>query len=263
MTASPDPAEPAAPEPARPDPALRLLWRHVVAEDEQPRRGPRQRLSVDDVVDAAIAMADAEGLAGVSMRGLAQRLGLAPMSLYTYVPGRNELVALMVDQVLARRELPPLPDGLRARLETVARVHHAEALAHPWLLDVTGIRPWLGPGAADRYEWQLSAVEGVGLDDVEMDQTVALLVGFASSIAHAEHEKRRAERESGQSELAWWEANAEELGRVMSGREYPLAGRVGQAAGEAYQAASDPARELEFGLARIVDGVLALLATRS
>ena len=59
------------------------------------------------------------------------------------------------------------------------------------------MRPWLGPDTADRYEWQLSAVEGVGLDDIEMDQTVSLLVGFATNIARAEHEVRLAERESG------------------------------------------------------------------
>jgi hypothetical protein len=116
---------------------------------------------------------------------------------------------------------------------------------------------------ADRYEWQLSAVDGVGLDDLEMDQTVALLVGFATQIARAEHEVKRAERESGLTDLEWWEANADTLGELTAHRPYPLAGRVGTAAGEAYQAASDPARELEFGLARIVDGVLAYLADPS
>ena len=73
---------------------------------------------------------------------------------------------------------------------------------------------------------------------------------------------RHAERESGITDLEWWEANAETLGELMANRDYPIAGRVGSAAGEAYQAASDPARELEFGLARIVDGVLAHLDRR-
>jgi AcrR family transcriptional regulator len=246
--------------PHDPDPALRLLWRHVAPEPDGPaRRGPKQKLSVDEVVDTAIEVTDRDGLAGLSMRGLAQQLGLGTMTLYTYVPARDELVVLMVDQVLGRTRLPEMPDDLRERLALIAQTQYADVRAHPWLLEVAGVRPWLGPNMADRYEWQLSAVEGIGLDDIEMDQTVALLVGFASNAARAEHEVKRAERQSGMTDLEWWEANAETLGEVMARRDYPLAGRVGQAAGEAYQAASDPGRELEFGLARIIDGVLAYL----
>lgn len=251
--------------PHDPDPSLRLLWRHIAAQPDgsaPARRGPKQKLTVDEVVDAAIEVADRDGLAALSMRGLAQRLGLGAMTLYTYVPGRNELVVLMVDQVLGRTELPGLPDGLRERLSLVARTQYADVRTHPWLLEVSGVRPWLGPHMADRYEWQLSAVEGVGLDDIEMDQTVALLVGFATNIARSEHAARLAERESGMSEPEWWEANAETLGELMAHRQYPIAGRVGTAAGEAYQGASDPRRELEFGLARIIDGLLAYLATK-
>ncbi|GAA4931698.1 TetR/AcrR family transcriptional regulator [Streptomonospora halophila] len=241
-----------------PDPSLRLLWRHAApGQEPQRRRGPKQRLSVDEVVDAAIGLADAEGLDAVTMRGLAGRLGLAPMTLYTYVPSRQDLIVLMVDQALGRTHLPELPDDARLRLELVARVQHDDCRAHPWLLDVTGVRAWLGPHAADRYEWQLAAVDGLGLGDIEMDQTVALLVGFAGSIVHAEHRVRRAEQESGVSDREWWDANAPALGELMAGRSYPLAGRVGLTVGEAYQAAGSPERELEFGLARIIDGVLA------
>ena len=245
-----------------PDPSLALLWRHVTPPDDARRPGRRQRLSVDEVVDAAVALADGAGLEALTMRRLAQELGLGAMSLYTYVPGRNELIVLMVDRVLGRRALPPMPEDLRERLRLIAQVHLDDCRAHPWLLDVQGMRAWLGPGAADRYEWQLSAVEGVGLTDIEMDQTVALLVSFAGNTARSEQRARLAERESGMSELEWWEANAEELGRVMGGREYPLASRVGQAAGEAYQAASDPARELEFGLDRIIDGLMVYLEAK-
>ena len=248
--------------PHDPDPSLRLLWRHVVPEPQtaaSARPGPKQRLTVDAVADAAIEIADRDGLAALSMRGLAQALGLGAMTVYTYVPSRDDLVVLMVDQVLGRIELPELPDDLRDRLATVARNQYAAYRAHPWLLEVSGVRPWLGPSMADRYEWQLSAVEGIGLGDIEMDQTVALLVGFATNIARAENEVKRAERESGMTDLEWWEANAETLGELMATRDYPIAGRVGQVAGEAYQAASDPGRELEFGLARIIDGLLAYL----
>jgi AcrR family transcriptional regulator len=243
-----------------PDPVLRLLWRHSAPKPaDAPRRGPKQKVSVDPAGAAAIDIADADGLAALSMRGLAERLGLGAMTLYTYVPTRNDLVVLMVDQVFGRRILPAHPDDLRERLEQVARVQYDDCRAHPWLLDVTGIRAWLGPHVADRYEWQLGAVEGLGLDDIEMDQTVTLLATFGTGVARAEEAVRHAERETGMTDAVWWEANYAALGEVMAGREYPLAGRVGTAAGEAYQAASDPRRELDFGLARIVDGLIAHL----
>lgn len=244
-----------------PDPTLPLLWRHVLpAGDEAPRRGRPPKVSVDEVVDAAIELADRDGLSALSMRALADHLGVGAMTLYSYVASKDDLVVLMLDQVLGRTELPPLEGDLRARLTLLAEVQLADHRAHPWLLDVVGIRPWLGPNVADRYEWQLSAVEGVGLDDIEMDQTVTLVIGFATNIARAEHAVRQAERQSGRTDLEFWEANSEELGRVMAGRDYPLAGRVGSAAGELYQAGSDPRRELEFGLARIIDGIEAHLA---
>ena len=81
-----------------PDRTLRLLWRHRLG-DPLGSRGPKQRSSVDEVVDAAIQLADDEGIEAVSMRRIAERLGLKPMSVYTYVPGKAELIDLMVDQV--------------------------------------------------------------------------------------------------------------------------------------------------------------------
>ena len=244
-----------------PDPTLRLLWRGAAEEAASPRRkrGPRAKVSLDRVIDEAIEVADGEGLASLSMRSLAQRLGLGAMTLYTYVPGRDELVVLMVDQVLGRTERPPHPDDLRRPLDGLAESARAELLAHAWLLEVGDLRAWLGPHAAERYEWQLGAVDGLGLDDVEMDQTVVLLDGFAATTARAVRDVKAAERRSGQTELEWWAANADALGEVMAGREFPLAARVGMAAGELYQAATDPDRQFRFGLDRIIDGLLAHL----
>lgn len=238
------------------DPLLPLLWRDSAGEQEV-RRGPKQKTTLDAVIDAGIAVADADGLDSLSMRGLAARLGLGAMSLYTYVPGRDELVVLMVDQALGRGHRPQHGAQPRRRLEAVAHSAYAEYQAHPWLLDVTGLRAWLGPHAAERYEWQLTAVEGLGLTDVEMDQAVSLLEGIAATAARARHAVVAAERRSGQTELEWWQNNAAALAQAMGGREFPLASRVGQAAGELYQAATDPDRQFRFALDRAVTGLLA------
>ncbi len=243
------------------DPVLTLLWRDP---HQQPpvRRGPKPKVTLDAVLDSAIDVADADGLAALSMRGLAQRLGLATMSLYTHVPGRDQLVVLMVDHVLHRSDRPPHHDDARRRLEAVAQSAYDELGAHPWLLDVEGLRTWLGPHAVERYEWQLTAVDGLGLTDVEMDQAVALLDGIAATAVRSRHAVVAAERRSGQTELEWWRANAGALAELMGDRRFPLASRVGQAAGELYQAVSDPERQFRFALDRVVDGLLSPLQAR-
>ena len=99
----------------RPDKTLALLWRNhhqpaagEFADGAARKRGAGRRpsLNVDDVVRAGIQLADDQGLAAASMGGLAKELGVGTMTLYTYVPSKDELLDLMVDQVLGERELP-------------------------------------------------------------------------------------------------------------------------------------------------------------
>jgi AcrR family transcriptional regulator len=240
------------------DRTLTLLWRRTLGTP-QGSRGPRQRVSVDEVVRAAIAVADEDGLPAFSMRKVADRLGLKLMSIYTYVPGRSELIGLMVDEVAGEQALPPHEGTLRQRMTGVARQLWDEYHRHPWLLQVDNSRPWIGPNGCDRYEWQLAAIEGAGFSDIEMDQVVTLLSGFTASAARTSIEARRTERESGITDLQWWEANAPVLDRVMPEGAYPLAGRVGTAAGKEYNAVGDPERSFQFGLDRILDGLEQLL----
>ena len=242
-----------------PDKTLTLLWRAQLGE---PRgaRGPKQRVSVDQIVDTAIAIADSEGLDAVSMRNVADRLGIAPMSLYTYVDAKAALIDLMMDRVLA--EVPRVPFGAapwRKRLERIAGDLLAHYARHPWVLQVDTSRPPLGPGVSDLYEHQLSAVEGIGLTDLQMDAVVTLVGGFAAGAARTAHDASRTRDRSGQSDVEWWQANAPVLERVMDGSRYPIAGRVGAAAGEQYQSPSSPDHGFAFGLATILDGVERLL----
>lgn len=207
---------------------------------------------------AGVALADAEGLT-FSMRQLAERLGLAPMSLYTYVPGRAELVALMVDAVTGESARPAHEQELRDRMAAVARQVWEELQKHPWLLQAQVARPWLGPHAVRRYEWQLAAVEGVGFTDLEMDQAVTLLTGFAEGAARAAVRVRESRSTSTVSDRQWWEINAPVLARLMREEDFPLASRVGRTAGEAYDSISDPELSFAFGLDRLLDGLEALL----
>ncbi|MGV9327181.1 TetR/AcrR family transcriptional regulator [Streptosporangium sandarakinum] len=89
-----------------PDHGVELLWREA-------EREPRPGLSLRRIVRAAIELADAEGLEGLSMRKVADRLGFTTMSLYRHVPGRDQLVDLMRDEVLGE-VLAGAPDRSRA-----------------------------------------------------------------------------------------------------------------------------------------------------
>ncbi|WP_326552733.1 TetR/AcrR family transcriptional regulator [Micromonospora sp. NBC_01813] len=240
------------------DQTLTLLWRRTLGTP-QGSRGPRQRVSVDEVVRAAIAVADDEGMAAFSMRKVADRLGLKLMSIYTYVPGRSELIGLMVDEALGEQPLPPHSGDLRQQLHAVARHQWDETHRHPWLLHVDNSRPWIGPNGSDRYEWQLAAIEGAGFTDLEMDQVVTLISGFTASAARASIEARAAVASSGITDAQWWEINAPVLERVMPPDAYPISSRVGTAAGQEYNALGDPQRSFRFGLDRIVDGLERLL----
>jgi AcrR family transcriptional regulator len=243
------------------DPArtLQLLWRQPGDGGPRPR-GPRQTLTVGQIVRSAIGIADADGLAAVTMRRIGQDLGVAPMSLYTYVPGKAELLDLMLDT--AYLEMPrsaPGGPGWRERVTAVAHDNRDLCERHPWITGVAVTRPPLGPGVMAKYEHELAAFDGLGLDDVQMDAALTFVLGFAETCARAAAGARAAAAESAMTDAQWWEANEPLLSRVLDPARYPLASRVGSAAGAAYGGASDPAHAYEFGLQRVLDGLAALI----
>jgi AcrR family transcriptional regulator len=247
-------------DPAR---SMELLWR--TPPDSGRRPGPRPSLDVDRVVAAAVRLADAEGLGALSMRRVAADLGVAVMTLYGHVPGKGELVDLMLDSVLA--ELYPdehvvTAGDWRTRLEAVARANWDLFLRHPWALHLATGRPPLGPHLMRKYDLELRAVDGLGLSEVEMDLLVTLVNDFVKGTVSGVSEKATAEQVSGVTEDQWWAAMAPHVERFFDAQRYPTAARVGPAAGEELQAATVPERSFEFGLARLLDGVGVLVGRR-
>jgi AcrR family transcriptional regulator len=244
-------------DPAR---SLALLWR----TREQTGRKGRPELGVDRIVRAAIEVADAAGLGALSMRRVADQLGVGTMSLYTYVPGKAELLDVMVDTVYGETLRPwdPALDW-RARLEAIARDGWALYQRHPWLLQVATSRPPLGPNATAKYEYELRAVEGLGLTDIEMDAVVTLVGGFVHGAARGAVEAAQAARDTGMTDEQWWRAHAPLLEKVMDASRFPVAARVGTTVGTAFQAAYHAEHAFEFGLGRLLDGIEALLRSRA
>jgi len=241
------------------DPArtLRLLWRDPAAI---PRHGPRQQLTIDQVVAAATALADAEGLDAVTMRRVAGRLGVVPMSLYTYVPGKAELLDLMLDAAYQRmpRTATAGPPW-RHRVAAVAADNRALFEAHPWAAVVSTARPPLGPGLMAKYEHELAALDGLGLTDIQMDAALTYLLTFVQAWARAAADAQATRQGTALDEEQWWAASAPVLARVLDPGAYPLAARVGTAAGTAHRAAYSPGHAWEFGLRAVLDGLAALI----
>ena len=93
-----------------------------------------------------------------------------------------------------------------------------------------------------KYEHELQAFEGLGLDDVEMDAALTFLLGFVQAAARSAAETDATRQMSTMSEEQWWATNAPLLARVFDPAKYPTAARVGAAAGAAHGTAYDPDR---------------------
>ena len=247
------------------DPArtLQLLWRDPAAG---PRHGPRQGLTVDQVIAAATALADAESLDAVTMRRVASRLGVVPMTLYTYMPGKAELLDLMLDaayQEMPRADTTGQP--WQQRVTAIAAENRALFQAHPWAAAISTTRPPLGPGLMAKYEHELAAFDGLGLDDIQMDAALTHLLTFVQAWAQAAGSAQAERGESGRGSSAmddeqWWAAHAPLLRKVLDPAAYPLAVRVGTAAGTAHRAAYSPQYAYDFGLQTIISGLAPLIS---
>ncbi|MEV0345858.1 TetR/AcrR family transcriptional regulator [Nonomuraea sp. NPDC050680] len=267
-----------------PDDGVELLWREGDVE-------PRPGLSLSRIVRTAIELADAEGLEGLSMRKVADRLGFTTMSLYRHVPGRDHLLDLMRDAVMglpgtapserggqgrdagaeeaggqgrdegvekaggrSRGEDVQEAGGWRARLEACAREGWRLRERHPWLAEVRGSRRVPGPNAVAHYEYMLSAVSGTGLTPAEMIAVVGLVARFVDSEALRLAEVARTERLSGVSEEEWWGSRDSLYARF---ERYPTLTRLWEEGG--YDEPEDP---FEFGLRRVLDGIEILVQER-
>jgi AcrR family transcriptional regulator len=256
-----------APSPTgRGDPAktLALLWRNREDPDQKRRKGPRQGLTVDAVVAAGIALADDSGLEALTMRAIAERLSVSPMTLYTYVPGKAELLDLMVDSLYLSMPRPALPPRERWRegVRAIADQNRGLFRDHPWAAQVSTSRPPLGPGMMAKYEYELGSFEGLGLSDVEIDAALTHLLAFVQATAVAAQAAAGLAGDSGVDDSSWWNEVAPLLERFVTPSDYPLASRVGTAAGVEQGSAYDPDSAYAFGLECTLDGLAALIDSK-
>lgn len=133
-----------------------------------------------------------DGIKNLSMRKVAERLGVGTMSLYNYIPSKSELLELMVDAAYAdlyeSRNTTEREEDWRIALRFIARKNWDILMEHPWVLDAVGGRPILGPHCTLKYEMELQALEGIGLNDIEMDATLSLVLMYGRELRSTEIE---------------------------------------------------------------------------
>lgn len=224
-----------------------------------PQRGPKRELSIERIVDAAVEIADAQGLSAVSMAAVAKSLGFTTMSLYRYVTSKDELLLLMSEIAIG---VPPLSIGeTQGWRESLLRTYHellAVYAAHPWLLDIpiTGIPStpnnlgWLDAGLVALRDTSLSWQDKVSVNLLVTSQARWTAMIERGYTAHA-------------SAIG---IEAEELDRIsnhiittlVTPESHPSLHRA--VAAGVFIADEDP---FDFGFRRILDGVDHYLTTRT
>jgi AcrR family transcriptional regulator len=239
-------------------PGLDLLW----GRRGPGRRGPRRGLSVDDIVAAAIRVADAEGLDAVSMARVAKELGFTTMSLYRYVASKDELLQLMWNgSAQGAEDLKLHGDGWRPRLRSWAIVQREMLDRHPWITQMPMATPPLAPNSLAFVERGLEALDGTGLRDDDKLRVIGLLSSYTLSEARMANDAARAAAEAAAGSAATPGWSYEALLRELADEQtYPRLHRLAWSADlDGSASGFEERQEFLFGVDAILDGVQALI----
>ncbi|MBM7084689.1 TetR/AcrR family transcriptional regulator [Micromonospora humidisoli] len=215
---------------------------------------PPVPLDREQIVAAAVALADEGGLAAVSLRKVAARLNAGPMRLYGYIATKDELLDLMVDAVYAEILPAGQPAGWRATLRVVAHGTRRTVLRHEWLADLLGGRPSLGPNGLAVAEAQLAALDGRADTDTVL-RAVETVAAYVIGALRREIANLRAERATGLSERDWQRAHGPQVTRILATGRYPALARAVHDGTEV-----DAATSFATGLDWVLDAVAARLS---
>ncbi|MFP5019878.1 TetR/AcrR family transcriptional regulator [Pseudonocardia phyllosphaerae] len=229
---------------------VELLWGPPVPA----RRGPRQRLTLEQVVEAGMAVA-ARSFDELSMRKVAQELGVGTMSLYTYVPGRDELFELMVDRAWADRRLPDPALPWREQAEVHAHEAWRMYAEHPWLISANLWRMPLGPHVLDVQEDLYRVVALTGLEPPTVVRSAGLIESHVFGAARATITDTSVASRTGVGRDEYWASRAGFWGSYFTAERFPTMNRLYYAGG--FDEA-DETGDWEFGLGLILDGIARL-----
>ncbi|TYK45050.1 TetR/AcrR family transcriptional regulator [Actinomadura decatromicini] len=223
---------------------------------ERQGRGPRPAYSRARITEAAIGIADAEGLEAASMRRIAAELGTGAMSLYRYVPSRDDLLDLMEDHVLLEAQIPDRPSGdWRADLSLVAEGTRAVYRRHGWLADLRRPRTAMGPNRLRLVEFAFGALDvGIPIDDVFV--LIEMLTGYVERVVRSELAWRREVEQSGLTPEQWMMRSAPYVRELLDSGAYPMFRRIVIDARMPHMSADE---QFRYGLERVLDCIAAVL----
>jgi AcrR family transcriptional regulator len=254
-------------EPERIDPgrSMRLLWGLELGG----RRGPKPSLNLDDIVSTAVEIADEEGLDAVSMRRIAERLGVGAMTLYSYVPTKSDLLDLMVDRI-AGEQVKSFDEGAdwRTSLEMIARGQWEMCQRHHWVVHLTWTRAPMGPNMLDAYESAMSVVAVLGVSSREMSEILMLLSSYVFGAARLAVDAVTIPSTTSMDDAEWWARVDPVLEAVWDPARFPTLSRPEMATAWAQPDDergfffAEAVSAFEFGLARVLDGIEAFVERR-
>jgi len=178
-----------APAPRPLPPGLDLLW----GRRERGKRGPRPGLSAEAIVEAAVRIADAEGLEAISMARVASNLGFTTMSLYRYVASKDELLQLMFNaSALGAESVVIEGHDWRSRLRSWSIIQRDMLDLHPWITQLPMAAPPVAPNSLHFVERALEALDGTGLAESQKIRAIGLISSYTLSEAKMANDAARA-----------------------------------------------------------------------
>jgi len=210
----------------------------------------RQQLSRERVLDAALRVADDGGLAGLTIRSLAEQLGTRPMSLYHYVAGKEEILDGLVDLVFAEIDLPEPTGRWREEMTKRARSARAVLRRHPWSIALLESRTTPGPATLRHHDATIGALRAGGFSIAQTGHAYAVLDAFTYGFA-VQEASLPFEGPDGAAEVAG------PIMELMAAGEYPHL--VEFATQHAMLPGYDFGAEFEVGLGLVLDGLARML----
>lgn len=237
----------------RVNPELRLRSQLMWEDRPAPSRGPKRTLSAEAVIEAAIEIADAEGLGAVTMRAVAERVGFTTMALYRYFPNKEALNDAIVD---AGMGLPPRaedpPGDWRAEVSRWAHAKRAMLCARPWLAELPFVAAPHGPNWLSWLEALAAPLSRTGLVGADIGQMISIVDGYTRGASDTSIALARA-RSQGISDEEWAAAIGADLGRAVGDGRFPHFASILTAPSGARSRTMEEA--FDFGLQRVLDGI--------
>jgi AcrR family transcriptional regulator len=228
---------------------------------ERPGKGPKPGLSLDQVVSAGLAVAEAEGLAAVSMSRVAAELGVGTMSLYRYVESKRDLLTLMMDVGLGPPPAAQPGQDWRAGLAGWATAQLAAFRRHLWAVQIPLSGPPMTPNALAWIEHALRAMQETGLTEQQKMSVILLISGFVRNEAMMEAQIDAAVRASGRTDQEAMASFGSLLRTLLDPGQFPELTVVADSG--VMDKADDWDEEFGFGLTAILDGVESLVRAQS